>query len=205
MGAARKGEKDVADKEFLLGNRARELLRFTNQATRIVSDDISIKDTREIIRRISQLEDIREVRSVCSEVIHVLDTKQKEGFTRSKFNLYGKDIREIAKAIMRGVHAANNTYFLTEYEDRLRKIDGILDNCTLLLEYIQVCVEENIISIRKAGVWTEKVGNVKHMAQSWRKNDGGRARKLREEAQAAADRRQTALVKEAIRQFKAGK
>ena len=134
-----------------------------------------------------------------------MDTKQKEGFTRSKFNLYGKDIREIAKAIMRGVHAANNTYFLTEYEDRLRKIDGILDDCTLLLEYIQVCVEENIISIRKAGVWTEKVGNVKHMAQSWRKNDGGRARKLREEAQAAADRRQTALVKEAIRQFKAGK
>ena len=205
MGAARKGEKDVADKEFLLGNRARELLRFTNQATRIVSDDISIKDTREIIRRISQLEDIREARSICSEVIHVLDTKQKEGFTRSKFNLYGKDMREIAKAIMRGVHAANNTYFLTEYEDRLRKIDGILDDCTLLLEYIQVCVEENIISIRKAGVLTEKVGNVKHMAQSWRKNDGGRARKLREEAQAATDRRQTALVKEAIRQFKAGK
>lgn len=63
MGAARKGEKDVADKEFLLGNRARELLRFTNQATRIVSDDISIKDTREIIRRISQLEAIRQFKA----------------------------------------------------------------------------------------------------------------------------------------------
>ena len=28
----------MADKEYLLGNRARELLKFTNQATKVVSE-----------------------------------------------------------------------------------------------------------------------------------------------------------------------
>ncbi len=44
----------MAEKEYLLGNRARELLRYTNQATRIVSDEVSAKDVRAIIRRIAE-------------------------------------------------------------------------------------------------------------------------------------------------------
>ncbi len=64
-------------------------------------------------------------------------------------------------------------------------------------------MEEGIISTRKGGIWTKKTQDVKYMAGAWRKNDGGRARKLREEAQAAADRRQIALVQEAIRQYRA--
>ena len=83
------------------------------------------------------------------------------------------------------------------------KIDDVLDGCTLLLEYIQICVEEHIISVKKSGVWTKKVTDVKYMAASWRKNDGGRARKLREEAQAQADKRQVEVVKAAIRQYNA--
>ena len=43
----------MAEKEYLLGNRARELLRYTNQATRIVSDDVSQRDVRAIIKRIA--------------------------------------------------------------------------------------------------------------------------------------------------------
>ena len=62
---------------------------------------------------------------------------------------------------------------------------SVLDGCTLLLEYIQICVEEHIISVKKSGVWTKKVTDVKYMAASWRKNDGGRARKLREEPELA--------------------
>ena len=45
----------MAEKEYLLGNRARELLRYTNQATRIVSDDVSQRDVRAIIKRIAEL------------------------------------------------------------------------------------------------------------------------------------------------------
>lgn len=194
----------MAEKEFLLGVKARELLKYTKQATKVVSDDISPQDVRAILHKIAALEDIRDAREVCSQAINAVDRKKKEGFTKTAFRFYGQDMRDIAKQILLDVHAANNTHFLTEYDSRLRKIDAILDGCSLLLEYITICLEDEIISKRKAGVWTGKVTDVKYMAASWRKNDGGRARKLREQDQAAKDRRQTALVKEAIRQYKAG-
>ena len=190
----------MAEKEYLLGNRARELLKYTNQATRVVSDEISRKDVRAIIRRIAELDDIRDVKTVCSEVEHTLDGKEKEGFTKSMFRLYGEEMRRIARGIVSDVHAANNKHFATEYEERLRKIDDILDGCSLLLEFIQICVDEHIISVKKAAVWTKKVTDVKYMSASWRKNDGGRARKIETEAKAAAERRQYDLVRSACRE-----
>lgn len=189
----------MAEKEYLLGNRARELLRYTNQATRIVSDEVSAKDVRAIIRRIAELGDIREVKAVCFETIHAVDVKKKDGFTRSMFKLYGEDMRFIAKGIVKDIHSANDKHFATEHQERLRKISDILDGCSLLLEYIQICLEENIISSKKAGVWTKKVTDVKYMAAAWKKNDGGRAKKIESEAASEADKRQFELVKSACR------
>ena len=194
----------MAEKEFLLGVKARELLKYTKQATKVVSDDISPQDVRTILHRIAALEDIRDAREVCSQAINAIDRKQKEGFTKTTFRFYGQDMREIAKQILLDVHAANNTHFLTEYDSRLRKIDAVLDGCSLLLEYITLCIEEKIISTAKGGVWTGKVMDVKRMAGKWRKNDGGRAKSLRDQAQAIRNRQQISLVKEAIRQYKAG-
>lgn len=194
----------MAEKEFLLGVKTRELLKYTKQATKVVSDDISPQDVRTILHRIAALEDIRDAREVCSQAINAIDRKQKEGFTKTAFRFYGQDMREIAKQILLDVHAANNTHFLTEYDSRLRKIDAVLDGCALLLEYITLCMDEKIISTAKGGVWTGKVMDVKRMAGKWRKNDGGRAKSLRDQAQAVRNRQQIGLVKEAIRQYKAG-
>ena len=146
----------MAEKEFLLGNRARELLKYTKHSTRVVSDDVSQKDVRAIIRRIAELDDIRDVKSVCSEVVGTLDKKNREGFTKSTYRLYGEDMRMIAKGILCDVYAANNVHFATEANVRLRKIDDILDGCSLLLEYIHICVDDKIISVKKrtAGVTT---------------------------------------------------
>lgn len=190
----------MAEKEFLLGNRARELLKYTKQATRIVSDDVSQRDVRAIIRRVAELDDIRDVKKVCSEVVGVLDKKDREGFTKSNFRLYGEDMRQIAKGIVRDIHAANNKHFVTEYNERLRKIDDVLDGCSLLLEYIQICVEEKIIGVKKAAVWTKHVTDVKYMSAAWKKNDGGRARKIESEVKASEERRQYDLVVAAFRE-----
>lgn len=189
----------MAEKEYLLGNRARELLRYTNQATRIVSDEVSAKDVRAIIRRIARLGDIRDVKTVCFDSIHVLDVKKKDGFTRSMFKLYGEDMRFIAKGIVKDIHSANDKHFATEHQERLRKISDVLDGCSLLLEYIQICLEENIISAKKAEVWTKKVTDVKYMAAAWKKNDGGRAKNLVAEAATESDKHQFELVKSACR------
>lgn len=193
----------MADKEYLLGNKARELLRFTNQATKVVTDDVSQKDVRAILQKIAALDDIREVKSVCQTTIGQLDGKDKEGFTKAMYRCYGEDMRLIAKGIVRDIHAANGKMFATEYDERLRLIGLVLDGCSLLIEYIQTVLELGVISLKKSEVWTKKVLDVKYMTASWKKNDGARANKLRAEEAAKEDARQVEVVKTAIRQYNA--
>lgn len=50
----------MAEQPFLVGSKARELLRYTQRATRIVSDDISRSDARKVFQKAAALEDIRE-------------------------------------------------------------------------------------------------------------------------------------------------
>lgn len=193
----------MADKEYLLGNKARELLRFTNQATKVVTDDVSQKDVRAILQKIAALDDIRDVKSVCQTTIGQLDSKDKEGFTKAMYRCYGEDMRLIAKGIVRDIHAANGKMFATEYDERLRLIGLVLDGCSLLIEYIQTVLELGVISLKKSEVWTKKVLDVKYMTASWKKNDGARANKLRAEEAAKEDARQVEVVKTAIRQYNA--
>ena len=195
----------MADKEYLLGNKARELLRFTNQATKVVTDDVSQKDVRAILQKIAALDDIREVKSICQTTIGQLDRKEKDGFTKAMYRCYGEDMRLIAKGIVRDVHAANGKMFATEYNERLRLIGKVLDGCSLLLEYIQIVQDMGVISLKKSEIWTKKVLDVKYMTASWKKNDGARANKLRSDEEAKQDARQVEVVKTAIRQYNAEK
>ncbi|MCX4372872.1 MAG: hypothetical protein OSJ58_13815, partial [Dysosmobacter sp.] len=84
-------------------------------------------------------------------------------------------------------------------------IGKILDNCSLMLEYIQICLDLEIISVERAGTWTKKVRDVQYMSMSWRKNDGARAKKIQAEERASVEGWLVSLVKDAIRQIKAGK
>lgn len=190
----------MADKEFVLGNKVRELLIFTNQTTRVVSDDVSVRDVRKIIRRIAELEDIRDVRMVCSEIDRRLEKSDREGFSKSTFRLYGQDMRELAKSAMRHVHSANNKNFQTDYQARLETIDEILDDCSMLQEYVGICTDERIISVKKAGIFTRKIRDVRNMSVAWKRNDGGRARKIKEEKQAAETAQQMEAMRTACEQ-----
>lgn len=193
----------MADKEYLLGNRARELLKFTNQATKVVSDDISAKDVRAILHKIAGLDDIETVRSVCKSIDEQLAVKSKEGFSKAMYRCYGEEMRIVARGIVRDIHAANGKMFNTEYDERLRLINCVLDGCSLMLEYINTVLELGAISLKKSGTWTRKVLDVKYMAASWKKNDGARASKLRAEEASKQDTRQIEVVKTAIRQLNA--
>lgn len=67
--ALRGDAKEMADKEYLLGNNARELLKYTNQATKPVTDDVSVRDVRTILKKIAALDDITKVRETCGAII----------------------------------------------------------------------------------------------------------------------------------------
>lgn len=190
----------MAEKEYLLGNRARDLLIYTNQATKISSDDISRGDVKKIIHRIAELEDLQQVKTVCGEMEKVLDTRGPQGFSKNAYRCYGEDMRIIAKGIARDVRAANSRQFNTEYEERLRLIRSILDGCGQLLDSIQTCLELNIISAKKAAVWTKKVQDVTYMTLAWRKTDAARADKLREAERKAAEIRIANIVRRALQE-----
>lgn len=51
---------------FKVGANARELLRYTQRATRIVTDDISRSDARKIIQKVAALEDVRDIQKVAA-------------------------------------------------------------------------------------------------------------------------------------------
>ena len=138
---------------FKVGANARELLRYTQRATRIVTDDISRSDARKIIQKVAALEDVRDIQKVCGTAVHALDTRDREGFSKSTFRLYGEGIRLTARQILLDAHAANNVNFQTDYDKRVEKIGAVVDGCSLLLEYLTICTEEGIISAKKAGSW----------------------------------------------------
>lgn len=190
----------MPEKQYLLGNRARELLIYTNQATKISSDDISRGDVKKIIHRIAELEDLQQVKTICSEMEKVLDTKNPRGFSRGAYRCYGEDMRMIAKGIVRDIRSANSKRFEVEYEERLRLIQSVLDGCGLLLDYIQICLELNIVSTQKAAVWTKKVQDVNYMTLAWRKTDAARADGLRQAGQKAAEIRIANIVRKALRE-----
>ena len=123
---------------FKVGANARELLRYTQRATRIVTDDISRSDARKIIQKVAALEDVRDIQKVCGTAVHALDTRDREGFSKSTFRLYGEGIRLTARQILLDAHAANNVNFQTDYDRRVKKIGAVVDGCSLLLEYLNL-------------------------------------------------------------------
>ena len=110
---------------FKVGANARELLRYTQRATRIVTDDISRSDARKIIQKVAALEDVRDIQKVCGTAVHALDTRDREGFSKSTFRLYGEGIRLTARQILLDAHAANNVNFQTDYDKRIELAPGI--------------------------------------------------------------------------------
>jgi len=136
----------MAEKEFLLRNKARDLMAYTYRATK----PLAAEDTNRL------------------------------GFSKSAYRLYGADMRECARDIVRGVYGANNCDFEHEYDKRLANIDAALCSCGLLMEFIQLCVDARLVSVKHAGEWTSKATEVRRMAAAWKKADGARAKRLRE-------------------------
>jgi hypothetical protein len=185
----------MAEQPFKVGRNAKELLRYTLRATRTVSDDISRSDARAVFQKAAALEDAKDIQRVCETAVHALDTKNREGFTKSTYRLYGEGIRMTARQILLDAYAANNVNFQTDYDKRLEKIGAVIDGCSLMLQYLQLCTEDGIISVKKSGIWTKKVTDVKYPAMKWLTSERGRAEKLRAEAERKRLTEQAAALK----------
>lgn len=165
---------------FKVGANARELLRYTQRATRIVTDDISRSDARKIIQKVAAARRCAQTSRRCAALPSMHSTHGTgRAFPKALSVCTVRASWLTARQILLDAHAANNVNFQTDYDKRVEKIGAVVDGCSLLLEYLTICTEEGIISAEKAGIWTKKVTDVKYPAMKWLTSERGRAEKLR--------------------------
>lgn len=122
----------------------------------------------------------------------------KAHFPKSQTFYYCKALRDSALAILEQVQAANDYYFETQFDDRLRALDTVMQKCELMLHLIDLSLKNGYITADQCHYWTELITGVKRPVFSWRKADGNRAAALRDAAQAADAARIAEIVKRII-------
>lgn len=170
----------MAEKEYVLGNKAKDLYQFTRQATKPGPDDkVDAKDVAKVMRTIAKAKTIEEMRDMLNATADRLDNRRKRPFF-PKSETFGmiKDLRSTSRAIIRGVYAANETRFVDHPEDRLREIKAVIDECNLMLQLVELAHELGYTDMKRMGVWTKKILDVKHMCLAWLKKDGERAKAI---------------------------
>ena len=129
----------------------------------------------------------------------------KPHFPKSQAFHLCAELQGCALRILKGCEAANGRYFETEYEDRLKDLDGVLTECETMGQLINLSFKRKYITGDQCHYWAELVRPVRQKAMNWRKADSNRAAALREAkaAQELAKMGQMALqIAEALRPIK---
>lgn len=166
--------------EFKLGNKAVELYRYTLQVTRPVADDkVDAKDAAKVMKTIARADTIEEMRELLLKTADRLDKKPgRPRFPKSESFGMITDLRGAARNIVRGVHAANETIFIENPEERLKEIKAVIDECNLMLRLVELSHDLGYVDIKRMETWTNKILDVKRMCLAWMKKDGERAKKI---------------------------
>jgi len=170
----------MAEKEYVLGNRAKELYRYTKQVTQPVPDDkVAAKDVAQVMRTIAQANTVEEMRMTLLTTAERLDSKRDRcRFPKSESFGMIADLRNTARTAMRHILAANEVNFRERPEERLKEIKAAIDDCNLLLQLIDLSHDLQYIDTKRMGTWTKKVTDVKYMSLAWLRKDGARAASL---------------------------
>lgn len=193
--------------EFKLVNKAVELYRYTLQVTRPVADEkVDAKDVAKVLRTIARADTIEEMRELLLKTADRLDKKPgRPRFPKSESFGMIADLRGAARNIVRGVHAANETIFIENPEERLKEIKAVIDECNLMLRLVALSNDLGYTDIKRVETWTNKILDVKRMCLSWMKKDGERAKKILAEKDREKMTAIIAVVREVIAAEEAAK
>lgn len=166
--------------EYKLGNKALELYRYTLQVTKPVPDDkVSARDAAEVMRKMARANTLEEMRGMLTATADRLDKKPgRPRFPKSESFGIIADLRDAARNVVRGVHAANETNFMERPEERLKEIKAVIDECNLMLQLVALSNDLKYADIGRVETWTGKILDVKRMCLAWMKKDGERAKKI---------------------------
>lgn len=190
----------MPEKDYVLGNKAKELYRYTKEVTQPVPDDtVKASDVCQVMRTIAQASTVEEMRKLLTDTADRLETRrQRPRFPKSESFGMIKDLRDAARIAMRSIHAANDTNFRENPLGRLTEIKRTIDECNLLLQLVELSHDLQYIDKRRMGTWTGKITDVKRMSLSWLKKDGARAAAFKEERDRKQTERLVAMVREII-------
>ena len=76
------------------------------------------------------------------------------------------------------MYAANETRFNERPEERLREIKAVIDECNLMLQLVELAHDLGYTDMKRMGVWTKRILDVKHMCLAWMKKDSERAKTI---------------------------
>lgn len=197
----------MPDKDYVLGNKAKELYRYTKEVTQPVPDDtVKAADVCQVMRTIAQASTVEEMRGLLLSTADRLENRrQRPRFPKSESFGMIKDLRDAARIAMRSVHAANDTNFRENPLGRLTEIKRTIDECNLLLQLVELSHDLQYIDKKRMGIWTGKITDVKRMSLSWLKKDGARAAAFKDEQDRKRTERLVAMVREIIEREAAAK
>ena len=175
----------MAEREYLLGNKAKDLYKYTRQVTKPGADEkVDARDVATVMRRMAAAGTLEEMRGTLTATAERLENKRKHPyFPKSESFGMVKDLRDAARAILRGVFAANETRFNDHPEDRLREIKAVIDECGLMLQLVELAHDLGYTDTKRMGTWTKRILDVKYMCLAWMKKDGARAKAIMDDRQ----------------------
>lgn len=188
----------MAEKEYVLGNKAGDLYQYTRQVTKPGADDkVDTRDVATVMRKVAAAETLEEMRAMLNATAERLEHKRSRPyFPKSETFGMVKDLRDAARAILRGVFAANETKFNEHPEDRLREIKAVIDECGLMLQLVEKAHDLGYTDTKRMGTWTKRILDVKYMCLAWLKKDTERAKAILASRQRAECATLVKLVRE---------
>ena len=172
----------MAEKEYVLGNKTKDLLVYTFVVTKPIGDKtMEISEVVKMMEAILGLspEEKDDFIRECAD--RMKRSSSKQGFPKSALHTYIKTTREAAVSVVKNIHAANDCSFQTEYDRRLDLIHAALNDCNLLLKLVEISNSLGYISVKRMGHWTKLIMDVKYMTLAWKKKDTERAKALRQQ------------------------
>lgn len=168
------------DKNFLIGNKAKDLLKYTLIVTKPIGERmVGLEEYAQTLRAIANLTP-EEYSKTCIDAADKAERmRKKQGFPKSAVHTYIKEMRQCAANILRDVWAANDVNFQLEPERRIEYIHRVINECGLLLRLVDISYELKYINMKRMEYWTVKITDVKYMAQSWLKKEVERLKEIK--------------------------
>ena len=189
----------MPDKEFVLGNKTKDLLVYTFIVTKPISDKtLELPEVIEMLTAIRNLPPEARDDLIQEYTDRLKKAEKKEGFPKSALHTYINATRNAAVSIVKNIHAANDCSFQTEYDRRLDLIHAALNDCNLLLKLVEISQALGYISVKRMGHWTKLITDVKYMTLAWKKKDTERAKTLRRQEETRDYELQASIIAGAV-------